>query len=166
MNESAEFLAQLSPHFAPLLAKYNFVNVDTSCEHGGRECVAFYESPAQRMILELSDGGFYVLLGTSETAFPAPNIVIEHDGKSGWYALFLLVEFISGTKVITEEYLQKLWRDEVDQVQFKADLLAQWADTILPMFVDAQNAPWRQDFAAYQRSGQPNTKRKKWWGKL
>jgi hypothetical protein len=100
------------------------------------------------LLVELSDGAFHVLLGSLDAQFPGGNY-IDYAGQSGWYALFLLVEFRSGQRVYTEKVVQRIWSAELDPYRFEADLFAQWADRVLPMFELAQEQSWRAEFRRY-----------------
>ena len=141
----AAFIAYVRSYFEDLLQKHAFGLVECLCLHEGRECTALYQSPRQRLLFELSDGAFHVLIGSLTAPFPGGN-QIDHAGRTGWYALFLLVEFKSGRRVYTEKLIQQIWNAQVDPYRFEASLLAQWGDRVLPMFEPHQEEKWREEF--------------------
>lgn len=144
----AEFTAHIGSYFGEVLEKRSFDLVDCLCLYDGRECSALYQSSGTRLLVELSDGAFHVLLGSLDAPFPG-GISLDYAGQSGWYALFLLAEFKSGQRVYTEKVVQRVWSGEIDPYRFEADLFAHWADRLLPMFGAAQEQGWRADFRRY-----------------
>lgn len=144
----AQFTAHVGSYFGKMFEQRSFEPADCVCLRGGRECTALYRSPAASLLAELSDGGFYILLGSADAPFPG-GIYIDHAGRSGWYALFLLVEFRSGQQIHTKKVLKRFLDGEIDQYRFEADLFERWADRILPMFEVAQEQSWRAAFRRY-----------------
>ncbi len=141
----AGFIAYAHPYFAEIFEKHGFTLGECLCQHDGRECIAMYQSPRLRLLLELADGAFHVLLGSLTAPFPGAT-AIDHAGRGGWYALFLLVESKSDRRVYSERLIQQIWRGEVDPYRFEAGLLGQWADGILPLFEPNQEQGWRVEF--------------------
>lgn len=144
-----EFTTHIGSYFGEMFNKHSFDLVDCLCLHDGRECSALYQSPAARLLAELSDGAFHVLLGSLDAPFPG-GISIDYAGQSGWYALFLLVEFKSGHRVYTETVVQRIQSGAIDPYRFEAGLFARWAERILPMFEVAQEQTWRSEFRRYR----------------
>lgn len=126
----AEFVARVNACFGEMFDRHSFALVDCLCSHDGRECSAMYQSPTARLLAELSDGAFHILLGSLDAPFPGSNS-IDHAGRSGWHALFLLVELKSGRRVYTEKVIQRIWHGELDPYRFEADLFSRWADRLL-----------------------------------
>ena len=141
----AEFVARVNAYFGEMFARHSFALADCLCRRGGRECIAMYQSPTARLLAELSDGAFHILLGSLGAAFPGGNAV-DHAGRSGWYALFLLVEFKDGRRVYTEKIIRQIWRGELDPYRFEADLFSRWASRVLPLFAGTQEQPWQTAF--------------------
>ena len=146
----AQFTAHVGSYFGKMFEQRSFEPADCVCLRDGRECTALYRSPAASLLAELSDGAFHILLGLPDAPFPG-GTYIDHAGQSGWYALFLLVEFKSGRQIYTEKVAQRFLDGELDPYRFEADLFERWADRILPMFGTSQEQRWRVDFSAGRR---------------
>ena len=144
-SECHLYLTTIEPYFTSVLTRYGFILQNCDCQRAGRECVAMYETKHQRLLLHLSDGDFAVLLGSSEAAFPGPYD-IDRSGADGWYAVFLLVEFQSGRRVWTQKRINRFQRGELDQYSFEADLFAEWADRLLPLFAPGHDPAWQAAF--------------------
>lgn len=147
----SQFIQQTDRYFVSLLTQLDYSLVDCQCAHGGRECVAMYESAHVRLLLELSDGSFKVYLGKAVAPFPG-LVLLKGDGSDGWYPLFHLVGFMSGTKVYSEDVVQGIWSGELDPYQFEADLLATWANKVLPLFAPEADESWQEAFSYYYAS--------------
>ncbi|MFZ2488086.1 MAG: hypothetical protein WAZ19_08170 [Anaerolineae bacterium] len=139
------FISKIRDYFEVTLEAHQFVLTECSCMRGGRECVAMYEAPFVRLLVVLSDGSVSVLLGATVAAFPGPNYV-DPMGRTGWYMLSLLSELKSEKRVWTEERLQQFWRGELDAYRFEAELFAEWADRLLPLFEPNHDQSWREEF--------------------
>lgn len=144
----AQFSALVNSYFKESFERRSFEPADCLCLRDGRECIALYRSPAASLLAELSDGAFHILLGPPDAPFPG-GTYIDHAGQSGWYALFLLVEFRSGQQIHTKKVLKRFLDGELDPYRFEADLFERWADQILPMFGAAQEQSWRTAFRRY-----------------
>lgn len=144
----AQFTAHVGSCFGKMFEQRSFEPADCLCLRDGRECTALYRSPAASLLAELSDGAFHILLGPPDAPFPG-GTYIDHAGQSGWYALFLLVEFKSGQQIHTKKVLKRFLDGELDPYRFEADLFGRWADRILPMFEAAQEQSWRAEFRRY-----------------
>lgn len=144
----AHFTDLISTYFGGSFKNRSFEPADCLCLRDGRECTALYRSPAASLLAELSDGAFHILLGSADAPFPG-GTYIDHAGQSGWYALFLLVEFRSGQQIHTKKVVQRFQNGELDPYRFEADLFGRWADRILPMFEAAQEQSWRAEFRRY-----------------
>lgn len=142
------YIAQINSHFAKIFEKRSFDLAGCFCEHGGRECRAFYQSSTTRLTLDLSDGEFTVLVGSLDTPFIEAS-AIDRFGAMGWYPVFLLAEFKNGKRVYTEKVVQQIWSGKIDQYRHEAELFDHWADQLLPMFTAGQEPGWRADFRRY-----------------
>lgn len=142
------YTAQINSHFAKIFNKHSFDLVGCFCEHGGRECRAFYQSSASRLTLEFSDGEFTVLVGSLDTKFIEAS-AIDRFGATGWYPVFLLAEFKNGKQVYTEKLVQQIENGKTDQYRHEAELFDRWADQLLPMFAAGQESSWRAHFRRY-----------------
>ncbi len=141
----AQFTAHVGSCFGKMFEQRSFELADCVCLHDGRECTALYQSPGSRLLAELSDGQFTILLGSLDAPFPG-GVYIDRAGQSGWYALFLLAEFKSGQRVYPRKVVQRIWNGEIDPYRFEADLFERWADRLLPMFEATQEQSWRAAF--------------------
>jgi hypothetical protein len=144
----AQFTAHVGSCFGKMFEQRSFELADCVCLRDGRECTAIYQSPEARLLAELSDGQFTILLGSPDAPFPG-GVYIDRAGQSGWYALFLLAEFKSGQQVYPKKVVQRIWNGEIDPYRFEADLFERWADQILHMFEATQEQSWRAAFRRY-----------------
>lgn len=91
----------------------------------------------------------YALNGKSAKSLPnAPPGPYHFDrvGTDGWYAIFLLVELLGDRRVWTPKRVKQFQRGEFDQYRFEAELFAEWADRLLPLFEPNHDQSWRDEF--------------------
>ena len=144
-SDCLSFVGLVGNTFQDLFNRYGLVFCDCDCQRDGRECVALYRNAQHRVLLQLSDGDFAMLIGDATASFPGPYYV-DRAGADGWYAMFLLVELLGGHRVWTPKRVKQFWRGELDQYRFEAELFAEWADRLLLLFEPDHDQSWREEF--------------------
>jgi len=144
---TADFVHAIRETLEPWLRAHGFQRQEYHCSPGGRapECRALYHAPQASLLVEFADGAFALYVGEPGLPFPPPTL-LSGTGKQGWYLLHLLVAAQQGRPVYTPRLLKRIAQRKVDPLAFEAELLARWADRILPLFAPGRPAQWRTTF--------------------
>ncbi|HEX8597824.1 MAG TPA: hypothetical protein VF952_04835 [Chloroflexia bacterium] len=79
--------------------------------------------------------------------------MIYLDGETGWYSMLFLLEFRTGTKLLTRNRIDRIWAGELDSFEWQASLLEKHAEALFQMFAPGVPQTWRDGFARFRQAG-------------